>query len=1258
MHNFAASLKDIRGVRIPAFPSKFIKSNRLQKLDTFFQEVSTHKSDKVKQALTDYLMASLAFAEAHEGTGIRPSEGSGADGDAVPAAEIVDSEGASGLCIAASSVMSKARTPETTDEPYSLAATAMMFKGGAKNDQAEEQTKNEGSESPKSSYDPMKHMYGTVEMSFEELKEIMQQSGVEAGSRSNGNVRSEENAPNALRMHKEDGEGEDDDDEVADDDNEAKQDAEHQAGEDISFRRSDCPTFDPGNENAISTEEEADEAEEAGEDVKYPTVQIALDPQQEGTGDQAQESVPRSTVRRAGEADQVESSVGSPPTELAMSRTALGTAAAGSKGRTSEPAAPPSDDHDHDHEQHVETKEATEDQRGAVEVESDAPTTPASKNSEKEQPKSSGKKSPRRTSLLFSRRGKKSPRGSEEASESVKDRPQKRSSFAKMAVEKINSAQYGKPLGRLPVGDNQLQEKLLPPPPPTRQEKKQAVGMEQQISAKAEVAVNSFIDMLKVAEELTKLAPDVGKNTERYEKAREKVTKLADPSKREALGALLILLFSKRQGSKSEEADTDVGAKNVIVLAGHLINAFCSMCSNPKTIDLACLLGEHLRVGLGVLSVLKLETAEIPTLQTFKKDSLSTLKLAQRNASRKLKSSKLPLNGLNFIIGCLQVAVEGLNADELKDAGKNAAKFVGSLVKSFAMMRMDESLFKSGKSFIFSGMDAKLQRKAARVSDQIFTDSALEHKAALAISTFDATVNSAKPSKALVAAEELNYAVLAKYVQGLVHSASALPCVDTVNSLPRWEIVCSTVDLLGNLLRREEIRKYPQLCQWLWDAHPIGNDNGSADGAVQSTEGNDSSFQGLSFFLTYGDESVQKQLGTQSMLVSQIVEWAKGLLIPDSFGSFNFKDKIEDLFALLSEALDDMIQRIKNGIVTMANHYVARVATAVKKGLHASAKAARFYLDRLVKLCEKTVKLLEPLIPVIEKASDVLMQLAGAKKFKINGVTMKEYLLDQQRKKIKKALDAATNIVKRTTITHLKPKLEPFLAKKGLEWPDVLPALEEVVSIADLKGAMEDMQGFLVRILKAVAIMALKPPLELCLAEEGLEWPDVLPVLKEMDSIDDLKRAMEDPKKLWTSVVTASGPAAKKLAEKRVAMAGGATSKQLTIKAKASKTASKEKDSKAVKPVSKDDGDQNAAGDVGLQVPEGARKKVLEMLKEGEDLESAMFDNAADMFSALPAVKKAQKEAKKVAHVMLTVGETLKQVRGHRVVSVYCVQVW
>jgi predicted protein tyrosine phosphatase len=128
-------------------------------------------------------------------------------------------------------------------------------------------------------------------------------------------------------------------------------------------------------------------------------------------------------------------------------------------------------------------------------------------------------------------------------------------------------------------------------------------------------------------------------------------------------------------------------------------------------------------------------------------------------------------------------------------------------------------------------------------------------------------------------------------------------------------------------------------------------------------------------------------------------------------------------------------------------------------------------------------------------------------------------------------------IAKKLAIVHLKPPLKPYLAKHGLEWADVVPVMEEMDSIDELKEAVADIGSFLENLANAsglaakkLAIMHLKPPLEPHLAKHGLEWADVVPVLEEVESIDELKEAVVDVGSFLERLVNARGLAAKKLA--------------------------------------------------------------------------------------------------------------------------------
>jgi hypothetical protein len=56
---------------------------------------------------------------------------------------------------------------------------------------------------------------------------------------------------------------------------------------------------------------------------------------------------------------------------------------------------------------------------------------------------------------------------------------------------------------------------------------------------------------------------------------------------------------------------------------------------------------------------------------------------------------------------------------------------------------------------------------------------------------------------------------------------------------------------------------------------------------------------------------------------------------------------------------------------------------------------------------------------------------------------------------------ASAPAAKKLAIMRLKQKLEPFLKKQGQEWADVVPMLEELDSIEEVEGAIADPEQFL-----------------------------------------------------------------------------------------------------------------------------------------------------------------------------------------------------
>ena len=63
-----------------------------------------------------------------------------------------------------------------------------------------------------------------------------------------------------------------------------------------------------------------------------------------------------------------------------------------------------------------------------------------------------------------------------------------------------------------------------------------------------------------------------------------------------------------------------------------------------------------------------------------------------------------------------------------------------------------------------------------------------------------------------------------------------------------------------------------------------------------------------------------------------------------------------------------------------------------------------------------------------------------------------------------RAKSAGGALLKKKAIKLLKPKLEPHLKKQGLEWSDVVPVLEEIDSVDEIKQAVADPESLLQRV--------------------------------------------------------------------------------------------------------------------------------------------------------------------------------------------------
>jgi hypothetical protein len=124
---------------------------------------------------------------------------------------------------------------------------------------------------------------------------------------------------------------------------------------------------------------------------------------------------------------------------------------------------------------------------------------------------------------------------------------------------------------------------------------------------------------------------------------------------------------------------------------------------------------------------------------------------------------------------------------------------------------------------------------------------------------------------------------------------------------------------------------------------------------------------------------------------------------------------------------------------------------------------------------------------------------------------------------------------RKVVIHKLKPKLTPVLGRFGLVWADMLPILTEVDSVEELLEAVENPEAFIVRLTEAsttaakkMAVVRLKAAFEPYLSAQGLEWADIVPVLELVGSIEH-QDAISDPAAFLVSVANSGGRAAAEL---------------------------------------------------------------------------------------------------------------------------------
>ena len=119
------------------------------------------------------------------------------------------------------------------------------------------------------------------------------------------------------------------------------------------------------------------------------------------------------------------------------------------------------------------------------------------------------------------------------------------------------------------------------------------------------------------------------------------------------------------------------------------------------------------------------------------------------------------------------------------------------------------------------------------------------------------------------------------------------------------------------------------------------------------------------------------------------------------------------------------------------------------------------------------------------------------------------------------ALEKQSEMAKKLAARAVRPPLEKFIAKEGLEWADVAPVISvtENLSVADIENAVAQPEEFLKKLADASAPLARKlllkkarklAPMKAYWEKKGLDYDaDVKPILEELDSVEKMREAVE-----------------------------------------------------------------------------------------------------------------------------------------------------
>ena len=110
---------------------------------------------------------------------------------------------------------------------------------------------------------------------------------------------------------------------------------------------------------------------------------------------------------------------------------------------------------------------------------------------------------------------------------------------------------------------------------------------------------------------------------------------------------------------------------------------------------------------------------------------------------------------------------------------------------------------------------------------------------------------------------------------------------------------------------------------------------------------------------------------------------------------------------------------------------------------------------------------------------------------------------------MKRLAEAGGPVARKLLLGQLRPRLEPPLRTRGLAWEDALPLFETLDTLDEVRAAVDDLDAFLKRLTNAggagarkLVLAKLRPRLEPPLAARGLQWEDALCVLEAPQALE------------------------------------------------------------------------------------------------------------------------------------------------------------